>query len=270
MYCHENRQYKGRLSNMKKILSLSPLFFLFSQKNFALRPEEFCETSKQNTCVTPFGAVLGQYENVVGFSNCRSECIRRFQNKVSAKDAKTNEDIDSGMAWQCVEYVRRWWILERGIKFGFVETADEIFSLTEATRLVDSQKIFLKTYQNGAKVSPAVGDLLIYKKQKNHPSFQYGHVAVVVGVNLNVGYIDVAEQNYDNKKWESPYQYSRRIALEFKNDAYTVYNIPFVLFYAHKEKIKEKEMIMGWVSPDFSMSLPFEKKEILFEKDPSP
>lgn len=236
---------------MKKFVLLSCLFLNFYSYSFALTPQEYCEVSKQNTCVTPYGKALGQYENVIGFSNCRSECVKKSENKVPAKDAKTSEDVYSGLAWQCVEYARRWWILERGIRFGSIDTSDQIFSLTEATRLIDDKKISLNSLKNSSKVPPKVGDLLIYKKQENNPNFHYGHVAVIVGLNLNSGYVDVAEQNYDNKKWESPHKYSRRISLELKNNEYTVYDIPFITFNSSKVNSKEKDMILGWVSPEF-------------------
>lgn len=234
---------------IKKILIGTFLKFTFCV--YALTPEEYCTSSKKNKCVTDYGTLLGEYKNIKSFSNCRSECIKSEPNFVSAKDIKANEKIFSGIGWQCVEYARRWWMLQRGILFGSVDNADEIYSLNEATRLLDNKKIFLKKFSNSSSIPPHVGDLLIYSKQKNNPAFQYGHVAVIVGVNLKAGYIEVAEQNYDNKIWESPKKYSRRIAIELKNDKYNVYDIPYVQFVPGKENETDKNIILGWITPEF-------------------
>jgi CHAP domain len=213
--------------------------------------EDFCQATSTNKCITPFGKVLGQNDGIQAFSNCRSECVKPVPNKIPAKEVGANEDVFTGITWQCVEYARRWWVLERGISFGSIDTADEIYSLKEAKRIKDGAKINLKQESNASVFAPEVGSLLIYKKLPSNPNLQYGHVAVVVGVNLNKGYIDVAEENYNNKPWVAPKEYARRLVVELKDAKYTVYDINYSEFKpGNKENQEKADMILGWINPE--------------------
>lgn len=237
---------------MKISLIIFPVFFLFviSIAN-ASSKEDFCQATNTNKCVTPFGRELGQNDGIKAFSNCRSECVKPVPNKISGKEVGSNDDVFTGITWQCVEYARRWWILERGIAFGSIDTADEIYSLKEAKRIKDGAKINLKQESNASSFAPEVGSLLIYKKQPGNPNFQYGHVAVVVAVNLNKGYIDIAEANYNNKPWAVPKKYARRLAVELKDAKYTVYDINYLDFKSgNKENQEKADIILGWIDPE--------------------
>jgi hypothetical protein len=233
-YLHSQIQRKKIMYFNKKIVIF---LTLLSANNFAISQQNFCQNTPENKCVTPFGYVIGTADNTPSFSNCRSECVQRdLLNKVPAAEIGTKEDVFSGLSWQCVEYARRWWMLNLGIQFDSVDTADQIFDTQHAIRLADSQKIPVK-------------HLLIYAKRKDNINFQYGHVAVVVKVNLNRGYIDVAEQNYDNKKWESENSHSRRISLVFEDGKYTVLDIPKKKFNNTSNTALERSKILGWVAP---------------------
>lgn len=168
------------------------------------------------------------------------------KNFVQGADVGSKNKVYSGISWQCVEYARRWWILKLGIIFGSVDTADEIFKLNEAERISDGRKIKLTSFENSSKRPPSFGDLLIYDKKKNNPNFQYGHVAVIVGINLNKGYIEIAEQNYDNRKWENKKRFSRRIVIIWKDNTYTIRDINFKDFNANKS-LESSNRILGWV-----------------------
>ena len=104
----------------------------------------------------------------------------------------------TGIKWECVEYVRRWLMIVKGVTFEDVATAEDIWELKTAKSLKGETLAFI----NGKGIPP-VGALLIYKKTNKYP---YGHVAVVVDVNDDIIY--VAEQNYSLKKWQG---YSRRV-----------------------------------------------------------
>ena len=129
----------------------------------------------------------------------------------------------------------RWWITKFGISFGSVDTADQIFFLKEATKLKDKKMITLKSFLNHSILPPKYGDLIIYKKQLNNKNFQYGHVAVVVDVNLKEHFIEVAEQNYNNKPWKELNKYSRKISLKLKDG----------LYFLNDEM---NNPILGWIS----------------------
>ena len=56
-----------------------------------------------------------------------------------------------------------------------------------------------------------VGDLIIYKADPQNPSLLFGHVAVVVDVDLEGHSVEVAEQNFLNQPW--PAEHARRLVL---------------------------------------------------------
>ena len=79
----------------------------------------------------------------------------------------------------------------------------------------------------------------------------FGHVAVVVNVDTTKGYLDLAESNYNNEKWEDPNKYSRRIKLELKDNKYILYDINYSKFDPSKKDNQAKaELILGWVNPE--------------------
>jgi hypothetical protein len=130
---------------MKKFIFLTCINY--SVFSFGLTAKDYCFDSKENSCVTKFGAVLGSNSGIPAFSNCRSECINPIENKLT-------DGIISGVSWQCVEYARRWWITKFGISFGSVDTADQIFFLKEATKLKDKKMITLKSFLNHSILPP--------------------------------------------------------------------------------------------------------------------
>ncbi|KAG5495261.1 hypothetical protein JKF63_02316 [Porcisia hertigi] len=203
-----------------------------------------------------FGAVLGAHNGVLAYSNCHSEtCISLINHHMEIPlppAARTALDsphamtrlMKTGMKWQCVEYARRYWML-RGTPtpsvFGSVEGAADIWdNITHVTLLDNTTTVPLLKFQNGARLShggsaPRVGDLLIYPRDTKG-LFPYGHVAVVVGVEMNStveateaymdtmasapqphqrrGLVYVAEQNWDSVRWPAPYHnYSRSLPL---------------------------------------------------------
>ena len=214
---------------------------------FAADLNHFCENSNSNKCITPFGEKLGTNNGVSAFSNCRSECVKPIPNSLKKENEK---DVYTGIKWQCVEYERRWWITQKNITFGSVDTANEIFDLTSAEDLKTGKKIKLIKTSNGETSTPKEGDLLIYKKSVKDDTLPYGHVAVIVNVNISEGYVDIAEENYSNSVWEEKEKYSRRLALVSKDNKYVIYDVNYKNF--KKEDFPEKSnLILGWVRADF-------------------
>jgi hypothetical protein len=149
-------------------------------------------------CVTPFGKVLGVgLGNVPAYSNCNDKCVYLSPN--------TQAGSYTGIKWQCVEYARRWLLVNKGVVYGDVDIAADIWGLNYVTRVKDKAKLKMTTYTNGDVTLPELGDLLIYAKAY----LKTGHVAVIVSVDQNAHTIDVAEENFKNTKW--PDGYARRI-----------------------------------------------------------
>ena len=107
------------------------------------------------------------------------------------------------MKWQCVEYSRRWLIMNRNITYVSVDIAAEIWDLTTVIMLGGESNSTLPFYSfsNGlTPYPPKIGCLLIYNAIDLPPT---GHVAVVVDINYDAGYINIGEQNWSNDFWPS-------------------------------------------------------------------
>jgi len=142
-------------------------------------------------CATPFGEVLGRSpRGVVAYSNCRAECVVPQSHEV--------DGTYTGLKWQCVEYARRWLLVNHGAVFGDVDIAADIWTkIDRLTKVADQSEIPLAARLNGSPEPPRRGDLLIYAKAL----YDTGHVAVVLGVDAARNLIRVGEQNFENDPW---------------------------------------------------------------------
>ena len=148
----------------------------------------------QSGCVSQYGTVLGQTEDgVKAYSNCRPACV--------VFEPYHHEGTYTGIKWQCVEYARRWLLREKGVVFGDVDTAADMWQVTSVTQPDGAGERFWTGVLNGADAPPMVGDVLIYGE-----AFEgTGHAAVVVRVDDKAQQLFVAEQNYLNTKWPADY-----------------------------------------------------------------
>ncbi|MDQ7048913.1 MAG: CHAP domain-containing protein [Enterobacterales bacterium] len=210
--------------------------------------------SCENQCVTPFAQRLGQADGVNALSNCRSSCIKpqfSFLNLTSGEvvtgDKNPNEAEFHyiGLIYQCVEYARKWWMINQDITFGSIDSAYEILYLTEGKNIRTNQTFPLARSLNGsAKRPPKRGDLLIYAADRNRANWRHGHVAVVVEVDLANNYLLVAEENYNNQPWADANKYARKLKLSHSDKGYQVIDQdPYQLDTA------ELGVISGWIYP---------------------
>jgi hypothetical protein len=159
-------------------------------------------------CATSYGEVLGIADgDVIAYSNCRAKCV--------IFDPHYKNGTYTGIKWQCVEFARRWLLTHKGVVYGDVNIATDIWNQIDfVTRVADGKQFQLKSHLNGSTKPPQIGDLLIYAKA----FFNTGHVAVVTGVDLKADVIWVAEQNFSNQKWVE--NYARKIDLIEKGGKY--------------------------------------------------
>ncbi|MGD8569384.1 MAG: CHAP domain-containing protein [Gammaproteobacteria bacterium] len=151
---------------------------------------EACTTQ----CQTPYGQVLGVgVGNVPAYSNCNSDCVVFSPNK--------KDGTYTGIKWQCVEYARRWLLVNKGVVYGDVDIAADIWGLDYVTRVKDKTKLKMLSYPNGNAKRPEAGDLLVYAKAY----LKTGHVAVISKVDPASKTVQVLEQNYNNTKWARKY-----------------------------------------------------------------
>jgi len=156
---------------------------------------------------------------VEAYSNCSSECV--------VLEPNTVEGTYTGVKWQCVEYARRWLLINRGAVFGDVEIAADIWNkIDHLTRISDQTIIPLVAHLNGSEQAPQVGDLLIYAKA----FFGTGHVAIVTGVDRDQNLIKVGEQNFDNQGWHGAY--AREVEYIRKDGRYWMLD-PYLIGWKH-------------------------------------
>jgi len=210
--------------------------------------------SCQSNCITPVGQVLGVADRVKAYSNCQSTCIQpdysflNLKNKavtLHKSDPKNKELHYIGLTYQCVEYARRWWMKNKGITFGDIDSAYDIIYLSEGENIYDNSPFPLARSVNGsAKRAPQHGDLVIYYPFNDNVKWQFGHVAVIVDVDLEQGIVSLAEQNYNNLPWENPEKYARQIRLFNINGHYRLLDVSLA-----DNKNKNGGLIAGWVYP---------------------
>lgn len=159
------------------------------------------------SCVTPYGEVLGTTaDGTQSYSNCQAQCVVFDPNRL--------DGTYTGIKWQCVEFTRRWLLRNRGLSFGDVDVAADMWALSSLTRPSDQVSVPLKTHENGSAQPPRRGDLLIYGREY----LGTGHAAIVLSVDYRKGIVRVAEQNFKNQKW--PGHFARSIQFISKNGRY--------------------------------------------------
>ncbi|CBH17868.1 glutathionylspermidine synthetase, putative [Trypanosoma brucei gambiense DAL972] len=166
------------------------------------------------TCVTPFGTIIGVHNGVFAYSNCRRDHISTQKNSIKGEGS-----METGMEWQCFEYVKRYWIM-RGVPQPVIlptaRKSSELWSFTQAT-FKNGSKVQLERHDNGGS-QPLVGDLLVYREQP--ALLPVGHVAVIVRVGKT--HVWVAEQNWFNKQWHPPFHnFSRTIKMHHNAESQT-------------------------------------------------
>lgn len=207
-------------------------------------------------CVTPFGTPLGRAAGIEARSNCVSACLRLEASFVDPASGRIQAERlaaarpagleYAGVTYQCVEYARRWWIQALGLTFGDVPTAADMLALAEGKRLADQAVVPLGRALNGeSRRAPRRGDLLIYAADPDVPDWRFGHVAVVVDIDLDQGWAALAEQNYDNRPWSDPERHARRIQLARVGGRYTLLDLA-----PGQRDHPEGGRIAGWIYPE--------------------
>jgi hypothetical protein len=198
---------KKRLTSFS--IFIAALIFLSANAAYASPEANPLPQNCSTACIAPYGEVLGAtLDGTRAYSNCKADCVIFEPNR--------EHDVYSGIKWQCVEFARRWLIRNRGLTFGDVDIAADIWAIDSFTRLSDGSKVPVENQLNGASALPRKGDLLIYAKEY----LSTGHAAVVLEVDTAKGTIKVGEENYENQKW--PANYSRRIEFITRHGRYWV------------------------------------------------
>ena len=125
-----------------------------------------------------YGDIIGTFNGVQAYSNSN--------NKIDTPNYYNN--IYTGLKWQCVEYVRRYLIINHNITFDNVNSASEI---ADAQFMTLHGKIIIPKKNNNL----VIGSIIIFPKDYEIDSPD-GHVAIISSV-LQSG-ITIVEQNYND------------------------------------------------------------------------
>ena len=191
------RTYSTTLQNLLLFALLAAAISIAYAENTEISLPPACQTE----CKTPYGTLLGESpRGIKAYSNCQSGCVIFEPNRWNG--------TYTGIKWQCVEYARRWLLINTGTVFGDVDIAADIWDrIDKLTDVKTKQSVPLESHLNGSIQAPEVGDLLIYAQAFNGT----GHVAVVTGVDIKNGMLEVSEQNFNNESWTG--DYARKLTL---------------------------------------------------------
>ncbi len=144
----------------------------------------------------PFGTYLGEFSGVAAYSNGNTSYYSDVSNYVNG--------TYTGIQWQCVEYVRRYYLLVYGIDLASMHLGDA------NTWYDNASAMGLERYPNGSSTSPQVGDILVSE------GGDYGHVAIVKSVSGSQ--VCTIQQNFSNDSTDV----NRCLTLAVSGGNYTV------------------------------------------------
>lgn len=130
-----------------------------------------------NSFASAFDTQVGTFNNVVAYSNGTVGNASSVYNTASG--------INTGMKWQCVEYVNRYYYSVYGLDLkstGIYGNANHYYS--------NAALAGLNAYPNSGTTAPQVGDIICSN------GGTYGHIAIIREVGTT--YIKVIHQNWSN------------------------------------------------------------------------
>ncbi|CAD8146220.1 unnamed protein product [Paramecium octaurelia] len=196
-----------------------------------------------------WGTIMGQPFGVVAYSNLGfvfdRDRIHEYQTYWPKEETGLARDVYIGFKYQCVEYARRFLTLKFKAAFTDIPHAHNMWALDIIEDCTKEEGTFpFVNYPNGSKEPPQFGDLIIYPYSKEQ---RFGHVGVIINVNLEEKYVDIGEQNYEEAGWECP-EYARRLIMKIENGQYFITNKRIGKPYDNWDINEE---IFGWKRIDF-------------------
>jgi hypothetical protein len=144
------------------------------------------------------GVSWGQYWTVNDPTVCGTQDLGNFNGVTACSNAgasgKQNQQtlIDTGMEWECVEYVNRFYYLYYGLNLKSIWTGNANQWWAQAP-----SSLGLTPYANGGPTPPKIGDIITssYTNSSTNPP-ALGHVAIVRSVTSNS--VCTSQQNWSN------------------------------------------------------------------------
>ncbi|CAD8186005.1 unnamed protein product [Paramecium pentaurelia] len=192
-----------------------------------------------------WGSVLGEAHNVKAYSNVGIHYDHQkwnsYKSILKKEESGLTKDVFLGVKYQCVEYARRFLVINFAAAFKEINCADEIYKLNYVDDLTTlNGTLQFQTFPNKGNQPPKEGDLIIYPKTSKQP---YGHVAVIVEVGM--GYVCVAEQNYEDSGWIKK-NYARKLKMNEINGQYEITQVRVGMEHQYQYWWDRNEQILGW------------------------
>jgi len=143
----------------------------------------------------PFGTQVGEYNGITAYSNYEIDYVSNEYNY--------EDEYNTGMKWQCVEYVNRYYYIIYGMGIRIPGTNAEDYYDTASDR-------GLVAYPNGGTTSPQPEDILCSN------GGTLGHVAIVREVTADS--VHVIHQNWANTEADN----DKTISMSVSDGHYTV------------------------------------------------
>ena len=105
---------------------------------------------------------------------------------------KTEDGYNIGLKYQCVEFVKRYYLEHYNHKMPDTYGHAKDFFEVKVQHGELNPKRGLRQYDNGGDMIPKVGDLVVYLPTNTNP---YGHVAIVSNVDLKEMKVEIIQQN---------------------------------------------------------------------------
>ncbi len=172
-------------------------------------------TNSITITITPsFGSNLGEFNGVAAYSNGNTSYVCPWEKDPSCKNYVNGEY--TGIKWQCVEYVRRYYLVVYGMNLyvGYMDAKDFYDNVST---------MGLESYSNGGSISPQVGDILV------SDGGDTGHVAIVQSVSDEE--VCTIQQNWSNDITDT----NKCLTLTVSDGKYTV------------EGFSDNYPIQGWL-----------------------
>lgn len=167
-----------------------------------------------NSKPQPFGTLLGHAPGNVPVYSSDYDSVDPKQLPNRHDFFHYVDGIYTGYKWQCVEFARRWLLLNKGYVFDDISMAYDIFRLTSVKKVSDSSLLPLTAFANGSQRHPEPGCMLIWSEGGEfHVT---GHVAIITDVFPDR--IRIAEQNVHHQPWPAGCHYSRELPARIADD----------------------------------------------------
>lgn len=131
--------------------------------------------------------INGIYNGVISYANMPEYDQKNEKNYIG--------NIYTGVKWQCIEFIRRYFITHYGLTFQNVKDVYDMIYIDTFYPIFDSiEKRRLMFIKNNKNIYPQKDDIIYIKNNQN---IKTGHVGLVIDYDILKNVIYIADQNND-------------------------------------------------------------------------